>query len=108
MNYSSFSFILAINPSSFYGKKPTVVNQQRPAIQLRFINDTDLSEDGLIVWSSVEEEVFHDVALYEPESENDQQVFSSDDEALINFANRSRGEEKAKKKQCNRLGRKRI
>ena len=73
MNYSFFSFILAINPGLFYGKTLTGVNRQRPAVQLRFINDADLSEDDLIISSSDEDEIVDDVALYE----NDEEVFSS-------------------------------
>ena len=79
MNYSSFSFILAINPGSFHGKKPTGVNWQQPVVQLRFIDDADLSEDDFIVSSNDEEEIVDDVALYGPDSENSKQVSRSDD-----------------------------
>lgn len=71
MNYSSFSFILAISPGSFHGKKPTGVNRQQPVVQLRFIDDADLS-DNFITSSSDEEEIVDDVSLYELDSENDE------------------------------------
>ena len=96
MNYFSFSFILAINSGSFYGKKPTSVNQQQPVTQMRVIDDADLLEDDFMVSSSDEEEVVDDIALYDSDSENDEQVSSSDDEALINFANHGHGKKKAK------------
>ena len=66
-----FSFILAINPGSFYGKKPTSFNWQQPVVQLRFIDDADLS-DNFITSSSDDEEIVDDVSLYELDSENDE------------------------------------
>ena len=48
-------------------------------VQLRFIDDADLSEDDFIVSSNDEEEIVDDVALYGPDSENGEQVSRSDD-----------------------------
>ena len=97
MNYYSFSFILAINTGSFYGKKPTGVSSQQPKFQLRFTDDADLSEDDLIQSSSDDEEIVDDVALFEPESEKGEQMSSSNDEVLINFRNCGHEKKKVKK-----------
>ena len=66
-------------------------------VQLGFIDATDLSEDDLIVSSSDEEKIVDDVTLSERKSYNDEQMSSSEDEALINFANHGYGKKKVKK-----------
>ena len=73
------------------------MNQQWAVVQLGFIDATDLSEDDLIVSSSDEEKIVDDVTLSERKSCNDEQITSSEDEALINFANHGYGKKKVKK-----------